>query len=163
MAAAITAASGAIGYAATNQVAKSKLTYVSLQNQSKHFVLPTDAALNAAVRSTVVQRGGGIGFINAPGLDAWPITDATYILIERTPKNPERARSVLRFFYWAFLRGDAMASESGYVPLPPAIQARVVGMFHEVQDQQGNTLDFMGAGTRGSPMLIAWHKEIPVL
>ena len=158
IATAIATTVGAIGYAATNQVAKAKLSYISLQNRSKHFVFPTDAALHAAVKSSIIQRSTGIDFIDAPGIDAWPITDATYVLIERNPKNPDRVRSVLRFFYWAFLRGDAMASESGYVPLPAAIQARVVGMFREVQDQQGNTLDFMGAQTHGSAVLAGWQN-----
>src|SRR6478672_10820433 len=98
----------------------------------------------AAVKSSTAQRGEEkISFLDASAPGAWPITDATYILIERTPKSPKHASRVLQFFYWAFLRGDSMASETGYVPLPPNVQARAVGILGQVRDQQGNPLNFM--------------------
>jgi phosphate transport system substrate-binding protein len=147
---------GAIGYVSSNQVFRSKLSYALLQNRSKHFVAPTDDALVAAVKSSVVsgQPEYGLSFVDMPGPNSWPITDATYVLIDRNPRNPALVRDVLRFFYWAFLRGDSMATETGYVPLPSSVQARVVNGFRQVRDADGNSLDFMSS---------EWRRLLPLV
>lgn len=158
---AVLATTGAISYVSINQAFRSKLTYVLLQNRNRQFVAPTDEALLAAAKSSVASRDDTPSFIDMAVPNAWPITDATYVLIERNPKKPERARDVLRFFYWAFLRGDAMATETGYVPLPAPVQARVVGSFRLVRDTHGNPLDFMRALLREGVMLTeAGHAHL---
>jgi phosphate transport system substrate-binding protein len=135
---------GAIGYVSANQVARAKMVFPLLQNRSKQFVAPTDEALVAAVKaSAAAPAGERLSYVDMPGPGVWPITDATYILVERNPKNAASAAGVLRFFYWSFLRGDAMASESGYVPLPASIQARAVGDLRQVRDASDAPLDFM--------------------
>jgi phosphate transport system substrate-binding protein len=116
---------------------------------------------NDAVAKVVNETSGAIGYVSAnivgyiemPGADAWPITDATYILLERNPKNPARATSMLRFIYWSFLRGDAMASETGYVPLPVTVQARAVGSLQQIHGPQDTPLDFMGNYLKGGGAL----------
>lgn len=144
---------GAIGYVSANQVNQARLAYPLLQNRSKQFVPPTEDAFRAAVKSRVAaSENETVDFVDTPGAGAWPITDATFILLEKKPRNPEAAAQTLRFFYWAFLRGDAMASESGYVPLPATIQARAVGSFRLIQDAQDNPLNFM---TQNSKVLLA--------
>lgn len=145
MANAVKETPGAIGYVSANQIGRASLVYPLLQNRSKQFIAPTDDALVAAVKSNVIAREGDrLSYVDMPGPGAWPITDATYILVERSPKNVANATSVLRFFYWSFLRGDAMASEGGYVPLPANVQARAVGELRQVRDAQDAPLDFMG-------------------
>ena len=137
---------GSIGYVSANAVAKERLTYPLLLNRSKNYVSPTNEALIAAVKSSPAPRDSEkLSYVDMPGINAWPITDATYILVERSPKNPQRASGVLRFFYWSFLRGDAMASETGYVPLPTIVQARAVGSLSQVRGAQNSPLDFMGS------------------
>lgn len=141
---------GTIAYVPAFVAAQSRLSYALLQNASKNFVAPTDEALTAAVRSTVVGKDQDrISYIDAPGSSAWPITDATYIIVPRRPAKPEQTAKVLRFFYWSFLRGDGMASETGYVPLPATVQARSVASFRQIQDPQNNPLNFM---SRVSPL-----------
>ncbi|MDY7573162.1 phosphate ABC transporter substrate-binding protein PstS [Actimicrobium sp. CCI2.3] len=146
MATTVSETAGAIGYVAANQAAKKKLVYSLLQNRSKNYVAPTEETLLAAVKSSPAPRDGeALNFVDMPASNAWPITDATYVLIERTPKNSARVAGVLRFFYWSFLRGDNMASETGYVPLPAMVQARAVGKLGQVRDAQGHPLDFMSS------------------
>lgn len=160
VAAAVLATPGAIGYVSANQVARSHLAYALLQNRNRQFVAPTDEALAAAVKSSMAPRDEKLSFVDMPGPNVWPITDATYILIEQHPKSPERVRDVLRFFYWAFLRGDEMAAETGYVPLPSTVQARVVASFREVQDAQGRSLDFMSGAVRDGMTVAAVTGDV---
>ena len=63
---------------------------------------------------------------------SWPIVEVTYILVDRKPKNVERTRSTLKFFFRAFMQGDNMATETGFVSLPSSVQARNVGRFRDV-------------------------------
>ena len=145
---------GAIGYVSANSLSKNHLAYPLLQNKSRNFVAPTNDALLAAVKaSSAVRDGEKLSYVDMAAPDAWPITDATYILLDRTPKNPERATRMLRFIYWSFLRGDAMASETGYVPLPSIVQARAVGSLRQIHGAQDTPLDFMGsAAGRTAPV-----------
>ncbi|MDP9107589.1 MAG: substrate-binding domain-containing protein, partial [Pseudomonadota bacterium] len=145
---------GALGYVSANAVGKNHLVYPLLQNRAHNFVAPTNEALLAAVKSSTLSREGEkLSYVDMPSSDAWPITDATYILLDRSPKDPARATTMLRFIYWSFLRGDAMASETGYVPLPATIQARALGMLKKVRNAQDTPLDFMSAPLRGGNVL----------
>ena len=81
--------------------------------------------------------------INVAGASSWPIVEVTYVLLDRQPKSPQRARSTLKFFFWAFLQGDQMAAETGFVPLPPFTQARVVGRFRDVLAPDKSPIDFL--------------------
>ena len=81
--------------------------------------------------------------INVEGQVSWPIVEVTYILVDRKPKNVERARSTLKFFFWAFMQGDNMAAETGFVPLPSSVQARNVGRFGDVLGPDNAPLEYL--------------------
>ena len=55
---------------------------------------------------------------NQPGKESWPITGATFILMHKSQKDPQKAKQVLDFFDWAYRNGDQMAEELHYVPMP---------------------------------------------
>lgn len=161
---AILGVAGAIGYVSAYQVAKSHLVYPLLQNRSKIFVAPTNEALLAAVKASSLTRDGEkLTYVDMPGANVWPITDATYVLVERTPKNPSRASNVLRFFYWSFLRGDAMASETGYVPLPTTVQARAVASLRQVRDANDTPLNFMSRFLNNAPTQLSGNRTTEIV
>ena len=135
-----------IAYVSFNSVRSKKLTFTQLQNRSGHFVPPSEASFVAAISASALGKSGDetASLLDLPGARVWPITETTYIMMERRPKDPKRAKQVLNFFYWVFLQGDAMAAETGFVPLPSNVQARVVGGFHEIENPDGTPLDFLG-------------------
>ena len=47
-----------------------------------------------------------------------PSPGATFILIHKLPKDPAAAAEALKFFAWAYAKGDKMAEDLDYVPLP---------------------------------------------
>jgi phosphate transport system substrate-binding protein len=55
---------------------------------------------------------------NQPGDASWPITAATFILMHKQPTNKADADSALKFFAWAFDKGDKMAEDLDYIPMP---------------------------------------------
>lgn len=135
-----------ISYVSFNSVRAQKLAFTQLQNRSGHFVSPSEQGFTAAIGASALGKSGdeNASLLDLPGAAAWPITDTTYIVIERRPKNPQRAKQVLNFFYWVFLQGDAMAAETGFVPLPGGVQARVVARFRAIENPDGTPLDFLG-------------------
>jgi phosphate transport system substrate-binding protein len=46
------------------------------------------------------------------------MTAATWILIHKKPADPAAATEALKFFAWSYAKGDEMASELDYVPMP---------------------------------------------
>jgi phosphate transport system substrate-binding protein len=137
---------GSIAYVSFNSVKSKKLAFTQLQNRSGHFISPSEEAFVAAIAASALGKTGDetASLLDLPGARVWPITDTTYIMMERRPKNPQRAKQVLNFFYWVFLQGDAMAAETGFVPLPASVQARVVAGFREIENPDGTPLDFLG-------------------
>lgn len=53
-----------------------------------------------------------------PGLESWPITGASFILIYREQTNAEQAKTLLSFFDWCYRKGGRAAEKLHYVPLP---------------------------------------------
>jgi phosphate transport system substrate-binding protein len=137
---------GSIAYVSFNSVKRQRLAFTQLQNRSGHFISPSEASFIAAISASALGKSGdeNASLLDLPGARVWPITDTTYIVIERRPKNPQRAKQVLNFFYWVFLQGDAMAGETGFVPLPSSVQARVVARFREIENPDGTPLEFLG-------------------
>jgi phosphate transport system substrate-binding protein len=74
------------------------------------------AAANAQWK---VEEGFYQVLTNQTGKDSWPISGATFILMHKTQSDAAAAKEVLKFFDWAFSKkGDKLASELDYVPLP---------------------------------------------
>ena len=48
---------------------------------------------------------------------SWPITAPTYIIMYKQPADANASKEALKFFEWAYAKGDAMADALDYVPL----------------------------------------------
>ena len=107
-----------------------------------HRVHDVDEAAGHPWLAVWLTPGQMLHLIDQIGRATWPITETTYVLFERQPTNEARTKLALRFFYWAFQQGDAMARGTGFIPLPTHIQARAVKMFSEIHDHQDAPLNF---------------------
>ncbi|MBK8745409.1 phosphate ABC transporter substrate-binding protein PstS [Propionivibrio sp.] len=136
---------GAIGYLNYDEAFRNNLAYVKLRNRAGHYLKPSQESILAAASAAGLGRTGDKipDLINVDGQGSWPIVEVTYILVDRNPKNVERARSTLKFFFWAFMQGDAMALDTGFVPLPPGVQARNIGIFRDVHGPDNSPLDYL--------------------
>ena len=130
---------GAIGYVEYAYATQNKMTYALLQNRDGSFVAPTGAAFAAAAAGADWSKAAGnyLLLIDQAGAQAWPVTGATFILIQRAQKDPARGRSVLAFFDWAYKNGDAAASQLDYVPLPAAVKDMVRKQWSAVKGADG--------------------------
>jgi phosphate transport system substrate-binding protein len=135
---------GAIGYVEYSYARQSELTTVSMINMEGKKVEPGSTAFQAAAGSAKWDREDGFYLIltDQPGAASWPITSATFVFVHKQPKDPTAVGAALRFFAWAFTKGDKMAEEIGYVPLPKNVVAEIEKVWaSEIKDASGKPLD----------------------
>ncbi len=110
----------AIGYVEYAYAKQNKLTYSALVNAAGKTVQPTVAAFQAAAANAEWGKEPGFYQIltQQPGDASWPITAATFILLPRQPQDKAAAAEALKFFAWAFEKGDRMAEDLDYIPMP---------------------------------------------
>jgi phosphate transport system substrate-binding protein len=149
---------GAIGYVEYAYAIQNKLVHASLQNKDGRFVEPTDDAFQAAAASADWNPADGFYVVltNQGGGRTWPISGATFILMQRQPRNPEVARAVLDFFDWSYREGDKIAVDLHYVPLPGDVVSKVRKYWaSEIKDGSGVAM-WKGSAGEGST-----HKGRP--
>ncbi len=130
-----------VGYVEYAYVKQNKMSHVQLQNADGKFVSPGDVSFKAAAAGADWAKSFHQVLNNQPGPDAWPITTATYILMHAGQDKPENARTVLKFFDWAYARGDAAAAELDYVPMPAAVKTLIrERAFGAILDAEGRRI-----------------------
>jgi len=114
---------GSIGYVEYAYAKQNKMAHVLVKNREGEFAAPSAKAFQAAAAGADWKAAPGMYLIltDAPGKGAWPIAGATFILMHKAQEKPENAKEVLKFFNWAYSKGDNMAQELDYVPLPAAV------------------------------------------
>jgi phosphate transport system substrate-binding protein len=135
--------SGAIGYVSFDRVSKFGIAAASLRNRAGQFVAVSENSIMAAVRASALRTDLRASLIDINAPDAWPLVDATYILVDANPLVAAEASRTLKFFYWAFLKGDEIVRGTGFAPLPVEVQARVVRLLAEVKSQDKLPIDYM--------------------
>jgi phosphate transport system substrate-binding protein len=132
-----------IGYVEYAYAKQNNIPYAQLQNKNGKFVAPDDKTFQAAAANADWKSapGFGISLTNQAGDEAWPITAPTFILVPKNPEKPEQVAEVLKFFDWVFNKGDQMAVELDYVPLPAALKQQIRDTWKaEIKGKDGQPL-----------------------
>jgi len=111
---------GAIGYVEYAFAKQGKMIHVAMSNKGK-VVQPDDLTFKQAANSANWNAPGMA--VNLNNRDGWPITAATFILVPK--ENSTKVQEVLKFFDWAFSKGDKAAEDLDYVPLPDKVKAQI--------------------------------------
>ncbi len=112
--------SGAIGYVEYAYALQNKMTYVEMKNREGQFVAPNDKSFSAAASNGHWSAEAGFYEIltDEPGKASWPITGATFILMQKVQDHPDHGRAALDFFAWAYAHGSKSALALDYIPMP---------------------------------------------
>lgn len=111
---------GSIGYVEYAFAKQGKMIYTSMLNRGK-VVQPDDVTFKIAA-DTADWTVPGMA-VNLNNRDGWPITAATFIVVYK--EGNIKTGEVLKFFDWAFSRGDGAAVDLDFVPLPDKIKAQI--------------------------------------
>ena len=114
---------GAIGYVEYAYAKQNRMSVALVKNREGEYVAPNAKAFQAAAAGADWKAAPGMYLIltNAPGKGAWPIAGATFILMHKVQEKPENGREVLKFFTWAYDKGDGLAEQLDYVPMPDGV------------------------------------------
>ncbi|WP_071058215.1 phosphate ABC transporter substrate-binding protein PstS [Pelistega sp. MC2] len=112
-----------IGYVEYAYAKQNNLAWTSVQNKEGKFVQPEQKSFAAAASNADWKGTPGMGVVltNGAGADSWPITAATFILINKKVEKPTEVKTALEFFDWAWKNGAESATKLDYVPLPKEV------------------------------------------
>ena len=131
-----------IGYVEYAYVKQNKMTYVQMQNAEGQFVSPDDSAFKAAAAGADWAKSFYQILTNQPGKESWPITGATFILMQKSQEKPVQAATSLKFFEWAYKTGDKTASDLDYVPMPDSVKETILKSWASIQDTSGKAIAY---------------------
>jgi phosphate transport system substrate-binding protein len=124
---------GAIGYVELIYAVQNKMPYAEAKNSAGQFVKPTIESVTAALATADIPDDFRFSMTNAPGKDAYPITGATWLLVYQQQKDAAKGKKLVEFLKWALTKGEGMAKELNYAPLPDEVQQRVLKRIDEIK------------------------------
>ncbi len=118
-----------IGYVEYAYAKQNQLAWTAMQNQAGQTVQPSKESFMAAAGNAKWNESAGMGVVltNEAGEQSWPITAASFILIHKNSDKPEATQNVVKFFDWAFTKGQDAATELDYVPIPETVVKTIRG------------------------------------
>lgn len=128
---------GAISYVEMGTANRKNLSFVRLRHRNGNVVKANLSFLGDGVLSARMTGGDPGRNITADLGVTWPILLTSYVVMAQRSRDDEKARSILRFFFWQLKDADPVIQDRGLVPLPPSLQARSIGIFRKLQSQNG--------------------------
>ena len=124
---------GAIGYVELIYALQNKMPYAEIKNAAGQFIKPTIESVTAALATANIPDDFRFSMTNAPGKDAYPIAGATWLLVYEQQKDAAKGKKLVEFLKWAATKGEEMAKELNYAPLPNEVQQRVLKRIDEIK------------------------------
>jgi phosphate transport system substrate-binding protein len=124
---------GAIGYVELIYALQNKMSYAQIKNAAGQVVKPTLESVTAALNTAEIPDDFRFSMTNAPGGDAYPIAGATWLLVYQQPKDPNKGKKLVEFLKWALTKGEGMARDLNYAPLPDNVQQRVLKRIDDIK------------------------------
>ncbi|MFZ5527916.1 MAG: phosphate ABC transporter substrate-binding protein PstS [Pseudomonadota bacterium] len=131
-----------IGYVEYAYAKQNKMSHVALQNAAGTYVQPNDDAFKASAASADWAKSFYQILTNQAGKEAWPISGATFILLQKSQDKPAQGAATLKFFDWTFVNGDKTAADLEYVPLPTSVKDLVRKQWATVVDTAGKPVSY---------------------
>jgi phosphate transport system substrate-binding protein len=131
---------GSIGYVEYAYVKQNKMTVVDMINKDGKSVSPSADAFQAAAANANWEKSDNFYVIltDEPGAKSWPIAGATFILMYKQAQDPAASAEALKFFAWAYDKGDQMAADLAYVPMPDNVVTLIKKTWAaEIKDPSG--------------------------
>ncbi len=132
---------GSIGYVEYAYALQNRMTYVQLKNHDGQFVNPDSTTFGAAASNANWKPENGFYEIltDEPGKNSWPITGATFVLMQKIQENPDHGKVALQFFDWAFRKGQQSALQLNYIPMPDSVVKLIEAQWKTVVRSRSGT------------------------
>src|SRR5215813_10474823 len=124
---------GSLGYVELIYAIQNKMPYADVKNAEGKFVKPSLESVTAAMGTANIPDDFRFSMTNAPGADSYPIAGATWLLLYQQQKDAAKGKKVVEFLKWALTKGEGMATQLDYAPLPTALRDRVLKRIDEIK------------------------------
>jgi phosphate transport system substrate-binding protein len=124
---------GALGYVELIYAIQNKMPYAGVKNSTGEFVKPSLESITAAMSTAQIPGDFRFSITNAPGAGSYPICGATWLLVYEQQKDPSKGKKLVEFLKWALTKGEEMAKDLDYAPLPAELRERVLKRVNEIK------------------------------
>jgi len=124
---------GALGYVELIYAIQNKMPYASIKNADGNFVKPSVESVTAAMATAQIPEDFRFSMTNAPGTDSYPIAGATWLLVYEQQKDATKGKKLVEFLKWALTKGEDMAKQLDYAPLPAEVRERVLKRVDDIK------------------------------
>ena len=118
---------GSISYVEYSYVVANHIGYSKMKNAAGKVVEPTLASFAAAAANADWAHAKNFNEIitDQPGDNTWPIAASTWVLMYKKPADAAANADALKFFDWAYTKGQKDATDLNYVAIPDNV-AKIV-------------------------------------
>ena len=134
---------GSVGYVEYAYAKKNGMAHAAMRNRDGQVVQPDDSAFQAAATGADWKGTPGFGVIltDQPGKGSWPVSGASFILMQAKQDKPQNAVEVMKFFDWSFRNGAKMAEELDYVAIPASLAKEIAASWKaQIKDAGGKAI-----------------------
>jgi phosphate transport system substrate-binding protein len=124
---------GAVGYVELIYAIQNKMPYAEVKNSAAKFVKPSVESIIAAMATAQIPEDFRFSITNASGNDSYPIAGATWLLVYEQQKDAVKGKKLVEFLKWALTKGEDMAKNLDYAPLPADLRERVLKRVDEIK------------------------------
>ena len=124
---------GAIGYVELIYAIQNKMAYADVKDSEGEFVKPTLESITAALAAATIPDDFRFSMTNPTGKGAYPIAGATWLLVYEQQRDATKGKKLVEFLKWALTKGEPMAKDLNYAPLPDNVRERVLKRINEIK------------------------------
>lgn len=129
---------GSIGFVEYAYAKQNKLAYSRLYSADNTIVEPSESSFSAAALDVNWEQSFAQDLTFQKGDNAWPITSATFILLQKQQSNSATGLATLKFFDWAYQYGQQQAVALDYAVLPNSVVQKIqLAWKTQISDKQG--------------------------
>ena len=123
-----------IGYVELIYAEQNKMPYASIKNSAGNFVKPSlDTVTEAAAAAKEMPADFRVSITNAAGMNAYPISTFTWLLIPSQIPDANKAKAMKGFLEWMLTDGQKDTATLTYAPLPNEVVAMVLNQIAMVK------------------------------
>ncbi|MBX9741975.1 MAG: phosphate ABC transporter substrate-binding protein PstS [Chthoniobacterales bacterium] len=118
---------GSVGYIELG-FAQGRLSFADLENKAGYFVTPSCESGASALATWSPEKGVG----DPIGVGDYPLTGVTWLFCHKE-YAVEKGALIKEFLKYALTNGQLMASQLGYIPLPPTVVEQSLKTLEEIK------------------------------
>jgi phosphate transport system substrate-binding protein len=124
---------GAVGYVELIYAIQNRMAYADVKNAAGQFIKPTLDSVTAAIATANIPDDFRFSMTNAPGQNSYPIAGTTWLLVYEQQKDTTKGKKLVEFLKWALRKGEEMAKDLNYAPLPTELRDRVLKRVSDIK------------------------------